>query len=358
VTNPVVPASTLRRRAHPLASASEQRARLDALPLRRSFGAAVAEAGAGPLRAGPPRVLQMNLGKLCNQTCRHCHVDAGPDRREVMSPAVVDACLALLERSPSITTIDLTGGAPELHPAFRDIVRRARALGRQIMDRCNLTVLELPRHHDLAAFLAEHRVEVVASLPHFAGLATDAQRGQGVFATSIEALRRLNRLGYGREGSNLVLTLVSNPTGAFLPGAQASIERDFRRELHRRWGVVFNRLHTITNMPISRFLEFLDERGHLAAYMERLLGAFNAATLEGLMCRDTLSVGWDGALYDCDFNQMLELPLAASVLDLGPGDAGAALAGRAVRVGPHCFGCTAGQGSSCGGAVAGGAQAR
>jgi radical SAM/Cys-rich protein len=268
-----------------------------------------------------------------------------------MTPAVVDACLQFLETS-DISTLDITGGAPELHPAFRDIVRRARAMGRHVMDRCNLTITRLPSYQDLPEFLAAHRVEIVASLPSFAARQTDAQRGAGVFDDSIAALRRFNELGYGAAESGLVLNLVTNPVGAFLPAAQASLEADWKRELQRKHGIVFNRLYTITNMPISRYLQYLVDSGNLQGYMDRLVAAFNPATIDGLMCRSTLSVGWDGRLYDCDFNQMIELGTAPdapqTIFEATP----AALASRPIMIGRHCFGCTAGAGSSCGGAIA------
>jgi radical SAM/Cys-rich protein len=342
---------TLLNTRSPLADAATQRAMLAALPIRRSFDEALTNAGQLPLRAAAISVLQVNVGRRCNQACRHCHVDAGPDRTEVMPAAVVDACLSFLEKS-AIPTLDITGGAPELHPAFRDIVRRARAAGRHVMDRCNLTITQLPRYADLPEFLAEHQVEVVASLPSVAARQTDAQRGDGVFEQSIAALRRFNALGYGVEGSGLVLNLVTNPVGAFLPGSQRALEADWKRELQRRHGLTFNHLYTITNMPISRYLQFLVESGNLQSYMDRLVAAFNPATIEGLMCRSTLSVGWDGRLFDCDFNQMIDLGTSAAapqtIFDALP----ALLDGRPIVIGPHCFGCTAGAGSSCGGATA------
>jgi len=341
---------TLLNTRSPLAEAAAQRATLAALPIGRSFEEALAGAGRMPLRAAAVSVLQVNVGKRCNQACRHCHVDAGPDRTEVMAANVVEACLSFLERS-AIPTLDITGGAPELHPAFRDIVVRARAAGRHVMDRCNLTITRLPRYADLPEFLAAHGVEVVASLPAVAARQTDAQRGEGVFEDSIAALRHFNALGYGVEGSGLVLNLVTNPVGAFLPGSQRALEADWKRELQRRHGIVFNRLYTITNMPISRYLQFLMDSGNLQAYMDRLVSAFNPAAVDGLMCRTTLSVGWDGRLYDCDFNQMIELGTAhaapQTIFDAAP----ALLEGREIVIGPHCFGCTAGAGSSCGGAV-------
>ena len=341
---------TLTNTGHPLADAAAQRATLAALPMARPFEEAVASAGHAPLHTTHLGVLQINVGKRCNQACRHCHVDAGPDRREVMPSEVVDACLGFLEAS-DIPTLDITGGAPELHPLFRDIVGRARAMGRHVMDRCNLTITRLPSYAGLPDFLAGHGVEVVASLPSHSARQTDAQRGEGVFADSIAALRRFNEVGYGVEGSGLLLHLVTNPVGAYLPGAQAALEADWTRELRRRHGVTFNRLYTITNMPISRFLQFLIDSGNLQDYMDRLAGAFNPATVDGLMCRSMLSVGWDGRLYDCDFNQMMELGLAGEVPSTIFEATPASMASRRIVIGPHCFGCTAGAGSSCGGAT-------
>jgi radical SAM/Cys-rich protein len=342
---------TLINTRSPLAAPSAQRARLEALPLARTFEAALGEAGHQPLTRVAARVLQMNLGKRCNQACHHCHVDAGPDRTEVMPDDVVDAAMAALQQS-DIPTLDITGGAPELHPRFRDIVVRARGMGRHVMDRCNLTITTLPNYADLPEFLASHRVEVVASLPSYAASQTDRQRGDGVFDASLRALGHFNALGYGRPGTGLVLNLVTNPVGAFLPANQAALERDWTRELKRRYDISFNRLFTITNMPISRYLEWLEQSGNITAYMEKLVQAFNPATVEGLMCRDTISVGWDGRLFDCDFNQMLDLPVDAR----GPRTltellATPALLSHPIVTGPHCFGCTAGSGSSCGGST-------
>lgn len=345
---------TLLNQRSPLASPAVQRETLAALPLARTFEDAVGASGLEPLAATGIDVLQVNLGKRCNQACHHCHVDAGPDRREVMPDATVDACLSLLARS-AIPTLDITGGAPEMHPRFRDLVRKARALGRHVMDRCNLTITQLPNYSDLPRFLASHRVEVVASLPSYAASMTDRQRGDGVFEASVAALREFNGIGYGVEGSGLVLNLVTNPVGAFLPGAQEALERDWKRELQRRHGLVFNRLYTITNMPISRYLEWLEHSGNLQGYLDKLVQAFNPAAVPGVMCRTTLSIGWDGRLFDCDFNQMLDLPLAAgvpqSIGDVTDAAALARLTERRVVTGPHCFGCTAGAGSSCGGAT-------
>jgi radical SAM/Cys-rich protein len=342
---------TLQKQHHALAGGAAQRRRLAELPLARSFEAALDGAGLVPLEATGVEILQINVGKKCNQTCRHCHVDAGPDRTEMMPDEIVEACLRVLDEH-RIPTLDITGGAPELHPAFRRIVETASALGRRVIDRCNLTITRLPNYRWIGPFLAEHRVEITASLPYYQGRQTDAQRGDGVFEDSIEALRELNSLGYGRPGSGLVLNLVTNPVGAFLPPDQRAAERDWKRELERRHGIVFDRLFTITNMPISRFLEHLEEKGQTEAYLARLVQAFNPAAAAGVMCRTMLSVAWDGTLHDCDFNQMLDLPLRAGlprhIRDFDP----VRLGGRAIALGPHCFGCTAGAGSSCGGAVA------
>ncbi len=341
---------TLHKRRAPLASTHEQWRILRELQLERSFDQALASADMFPLRPTGIEILQINVGKRCNQTCRHCHVDAGPDREEVMTDAVVDRCLDILE-AERIKTLDITGGAPELHPRFREIVDRARASGAHVMDRCNLTILLLPNYWDLPDFFASHRVEIVASLPHYRARQTDAQRGDGVFEESIEALRHLNAFGYGDPESGLLLDLVTNPVGAFLPGSQLALERDWKREMERRYGIRFNRLFTITNMPIARYLEWLEESGNLREYMQRLVTAFNPAAAAGVMCRNTLSVGWDGTLYDCDFNQMLNTSVDAgapqTVFDFDR----PVLEGRSIATGPHCFGCTAGVGSSCSGAT-------
>jgi radical SAM/Cys-rich protein len=307
--------------------------------------------GGGELRAAAPTTLQVNVGKRCNQACHHCHVDASPTRTEVMPDDVVEACLRVLARTPELDTLDITGGAPELHPRFREMVACGRALGRKVMVRHNLTVQQEPGFADLSHFFAEQAVEVVSSLPHYTEEATDRQRGRGVFARSIEALRALNQVGYGRDPC-LVLNIVSNPVGAFLPPAQADLERDTREWLLAHHGIVFNSLFTITNMPISRFAAWLRRAGNYDSYMARLEAAFNPSTLPELMCRSLVSVGYDGRLHDCDFNQMLELGLEEgrppTIFDFDL----ARLAGRRVRIGEHCFGCTAGAGSSCGGALA------
>ena len=313
------------------------------------FATRVERACGGPLRRGALETLQINVGKLCNQTCAHCHVDAGPNRSEIMDRKIVDACLALLDASGA-KTVDITGGAPELNPHFRYLVEQCSARGVRVIDRCNLTVLFEPGQEALAEFLAAHKVEIVSSLPCYSEDNVDKQRGRGVFEKSIRALQQLNALGYGREGSGLSLNLVYNPVGAHLPPPQEKLREDYRRELSENFGIVFNDLLTITNMPIARYARFLETTGELARYMELLASSFNSANVAGLMCRSTLSVGWDGRLYDCDFNQMLEIPAPAAagrtVFELNE-----ALTGGAVAVADHCYGCTAGAGSSCGGAL-------
>jgi radical SAM/Cys-rich protein len=330
-------------------SPSEEMHRLRATGIP-TFESRVAEEGVSVLQVETVDILQVNLGKLCNQVCTHCHVDAGPDRTENMTAETTGQVLELLKKHP-IPTLDLTGGAPELNPNFRMLVREARALGRNVLDRCNLTVLTLKSQPGLIDFLAEHQVEVVASLPSFRQAGTDAQRGDGIFVKSILALKRLNEAGYGR-GNGLKLNLVYNPVGAFLPASQTSLERDYKRELAERFDVVFDNLFTITNMPIRRYLEYLERSGNLQSYMELLAGAFNPAAAEAVMCRNYLSVGWDGQLYDCDFNQMLEMPVNSGAADTLSALLVSGELRRRVRTGTHCFGCTAGSGSSCAGSVA------
>ena len=345
---------TLRKERSPLAAPARQLELLDQVDLapapgRGDFGALTSETLGGPLRASGVDVLQLNLGARCNQTCVHCHVDAGPDRTEDMSREVADRCLEVLAAT-DIPTVDITGGAPEMAAQFRHLVRGARALGRHVMDRCNLSILLARPYADLVDFLAEHEVEVVASLPHYRQHGTDRQRGDGVFDASIEALRRLNAAGYGRD-PRLRLVLVTNPVGAFLAPGQASLEAEWKRELKRLHDVDFDALYALNNMPISRYLEWLEAGGQTGAYMRRLVDAYNPDAAAGVMCRTTLSVGWDGRLFDCDFNQMLDLVVGGEApghiddfdLDL--------LASRRIVTRRHCFGCTAGSGSSCGGAT-------
>jgi radical SAM/Cys-rich protein len=316
------------------------------------FDLALAREGLGPLRRAEPRTLQVNVGKRCNQACHHCHVDAGPKRTEVMTPATAERVLAVLERNPGLATVDVTGGAPELNPSFRRLVERARALGRAVIVRCNLTIALVDGMEWLPEFYRDQGVALVCSLPCYTADNVDKQRGHGVFDGSIRALRRLNALGYGRPGSDLRLDLVYNPLGAFLPGPQAELAARYREELGRHFGVEFHDLFTLTNMPISRFAEQLRRTGETERYMGLLVNHFNPATVDGLMCRHLVSVGWDGALYDCDFNQMLELPIGAreagSIWEL---DDLRTLVDEAIVTGPHCFGCTAGAGSSCGGSL-------
>jgi radical SAM/Cys-rich protein len=316
-----------------------------------SFDQKLAAHGARLQRAEGVETLQVNVGKLCNQACKHCHVDARPRRTEIMTRETAEQVLAAVRRF-GVSTLDITGGAPELNPSFRHLVTEARRAGARVIVRHNLTVMFEPGQDDLPEFFRGHEVEVVSSLPYFLEQQTDAQRGAGVFQKSVEALRRLNAAGYGVGGGGPALNLVYNPVGAFLPPAQDAIETDFKRELLSRHGVTFDRLYTITNMPIKRFLDYLRRSGNEERYMRKLVEAFNPSTVEGLMCRNLVSVDWTGKLYDCDFNQMLELGipegLPRTIADFDP----AAFAGRPVATGAHCFGCTAGAGSSCGGAVA------
>ncbi len=342
--------TSLAVRGSALASPAAQIAVLEAAGLPE-FGGAVRSAGLARIRPWTIDIFQINVGKLCNMTCRHCHVDAGPDRVvENMDRATIDACLRALDLTPA-HTVDITGGAPELNPHFRDLVDACVARGKHVIDRCNLTVLLLGRKRDLPAWLADRGVEVVCSLPHHRKPNTDAQRGDGVYERSIEALRRLNAVGYGQGDPARRLTLMHNPAGAFLPGAQGSMEREWKESLARHQGVRFDRLIALNNMPISRYLEWLQSSGNLEMYLQKLTAAFNPAAVSGLMCRNTLSIGWDGSLYDCDFNQMLDLGVASTVRNIRDLDRLGldALLDRDVVTGPHCYGCTAGAGSGCGG---------
>ncbi len=304
-----------------------------------------------PLRRAGLEVLQVNLGYLCNQTCSHCHVAAGPGRKEVMARATADRVLAFLESS-GIRTLDLTGGAPEMNPQFRRLVRRARVLGCRIIDRCNLTILEEPGQEDLAEFLALHNVEVVASLPCYLEENVDAQRGEGVFEKSFRALAKLNHVGYGRAGSGLDLTLVHNPLGPSLPPDQTLLEAEYRQQLRDTYGIEFTRLFTLANVPIARFGGHLAASGELDRYLELLKGAHSPGNLDSVMCRSLLSVDWQGRVFDCDFNQMMGMPLQVAGRDVGHLDdlADADLEGNAIAVSDCCYACTAGQGSSCTGA--------
>ncbi len=299
----------------------------------------------------PLEVLQVNVGKLCNQACLHCHVEAGPKRTEIMERKTVDRILELLEKSPSIHTVDMTGGAPELNPDFKYFTSACRRLGKEVIDRCNLTVLFEPGQEETAHFLKEYRVQVVASLPCYTKSNVEKQRGNGVFDKSIEALKLLNSLGYGNEGSGLILHLVYNPLGAFLPPPQKKLESDYKEELHELFGIKFNRLFTITNMPIKRFLRDLERSGKLQEYMGLLANSFNPQAALGVMCRNLVSVSWDGRLYDCDFNQMLEIDIGGKRTSLWEINDLSEIQEQPIALGNHCYGCTAGTGSSCGGAL-------
>ena len=309
------------------------------------------EVGFDSLQPSSLEVMQVNIGKMCNQTCVHCHVDAGPDRKEIMTMDTMKQCLNVLSGG-HFNVLDITGGAPEMNPMFRWFVEEAKKMDIHILVRCNLTIiLANPSYYDLPEFYADNQVEIVSSLPHFAALRTDKQRGTGVFDKSIQALKQLNEAGYGKVDSDLKLNLVYNPSGAFLSPDQVSLERDFRRKLSKKFGVTFNNLYAITNMPISRYLDFLISSGNYDAYLEKLVNAFNPSTIDGLMCRSMVSVGWDGGLYDCDFNQMLDLEVNGSSTHISEFDPDV-LIDREIRTAKHCFGCTAGAGSSCGGEIA------
>lgn len=354
--------TSLHARRTPLADPAVQLRALDAVAITErptgtgDFDADLAASGWAALTPAPLEIFQINVGKLCNMTCRHCHVDSGPDRvEENMDRATVDACLAAIDRilaSPesALHTVDLTGGAPELNPHFETLVDECVRRGLHVIDRCNLTILLVRRYRHLPGWLAERGVEVACSLPHYRRLGTDAQRGDGAYAKSIEALRRLNEVGYGQGDPARVLTLVTNPVGAFLAGSQGSLEAEWKAALAKNHGVYFDRLFALNNMPMSRYLEWLLEKGLTEAYLERLVGAFNPAAIDGLMCRNTISVSWDGRLFDCDFNQQLEMDAAVPFGHVADFDL-AAWQARRVRTARHCYGCTAGAGSSCGGAT-------
>lgn len=346
---------TLLSRTHLLTQSSAQLSllnesteRLKSLP---RFSQKLSECDSFPLKTAQIEILQVNIGKLCNQTCKHCHVDAGPDRKEIMTRETMQHCIDVV-RQYHIPTVDITGGAPELNPHFRWFVENLSALRCQILDRCNLTIILANKNfQDLPHFFAKHKVQVISSLPYYQRSFTDRQRGDGVFDKSISALRMLNDVGYAKEGTGLELNLVYNPAGAFLSAKQEQLEQDFKRELKKLYNIDFNHLYCITNMPISRFLEYLLESGNVEDYMEKLVKSFNPTTLNHLMCRRTLSVSWDGKLYDCDFNQMLDLTVASEVQHIKNFSL-EKLHSRFIRINQHCYGCTAGGGSSCGGSIA------
>ena len=304
-----------------------------------------------PLVPSKLEIMQVNVGKMCNQVCKHCHVDAGPDRKEIMTRNTMLQCLQALENNPNLQVVDLTGGAPELNPDFRWFVDEIKKLNRHVIVRCNLTIIVAnKKYHDLPAFYRSHKIEVVSSLPFYTQDRTDRQRGSGVFKDSIKALQMLNAAGYGMEATGLILNLVYNPAGAFLPPSQDALAREYKNALKSAYNISFTNLYAITNLPISRFLDYLLQTGNYEQYMEKLANAFNPAAAANVMCRNTISVGWDGYLYDCDFNQMLELKVDNSLNHISKfNDEG--LQKRHIIIGQHCFGCTAGAGSSCGGAV-------
>lgn len=304
-----------------------------------------------PLYPTKVETFQVNIGKMCNQVCRHCHVDAGPDRKEIMGIETMQQCLDVLEKNPSLKTVDITGGAPEMNPNFKWFVEEISKLNRHVIVRCNLTIiLANKKYYDLPEFYKQHSIEVVSSLPFYSQDRTDRQRGEGVFTNSIKALQMLNAVGYGKEDKGLLLNLVYNPAGAFLPAQQSSLEKEYKQVLKSKFNIEFNNLYVITNMPISRYLDFLLSSGNYERYMQKLVDAYNPAAAQNVMCRNTISVGWDGFLYDCDFNQMLELKVSNPHKHISNFNANE-INEREIIVGQHCYGCTAGSGSSCGGAV-------
>ena len=313
----------------------------------------IAPYGLFPLKPTQIDIFQVNVGKMCNQVCSHCHVDAGPDRKEIMTQETMQECLDVLKKH-KFKTIDLTGGAPEMNNNFRWFIEGIRAIDSEIkiIVRCNLTIiLANKKYHDLPEFFKQHRIEVVSSLPFYTASRTDSQRGNGVFEDSIKALQMLNAVGYGQEGSDLTLNLVYNPAGAFLPSGQEGLEKEFKKALKTKYDIHFNSLFCITNIPISRFLDYLLVSGNYGEYMEKLVNAFNPTAASNVMCRNTLSIGWDGFLFDCDFNQMLDLKVLGKSQHLREFDM-LELTNRKISINQHCYGCTAGAGSSCGGEVA------
>jgi radical SAM/Cys-rich protein len=320
-------------------------------PASHGFALTLERHGLPTLRRGPVTTLQVNVGWRCDLACHHCHVEAGPNRTEMMDRPTADRVLTILQNSPHVSTLDLTGGAPEINAEFRHLVRGARKLGLQVIDRCNLTILLEPGQEDTADFLAENKVRIVASLPCYTDENVDQQRGRGAFERSIEALQKLGSLGYGQPESELILDLVYNPIGATLPPPQDELEKTYRVQLRERFGIAFNRLLTITNMPIRRFAHSLERDGLAAGYQALLRENFNPNTVTDLMCREIVSVSYDGRLYDCDFNQMLELPIGAPARTLWDISKLEDFENESITTAPHCFGCTAGAGSSCGGSL-------
>lgn len=347
---------SLKAIGHQLAQTQKQLDLLQSGPFKEGelplFKDKIAQTGQFPLRAKTLEILQINMGYMCNQVCAHCHVDAGPDRKEIMNRETMQQCLGVIAQTGA-HTLDLTGGAPEMNPDFRWFVEAASAAGvKDFIVRSNLTIIRAnKKYHDLPEFFAKHGVHVVSSMPHYTQGKTDKQRGDGVFNASIEALKMLNKVGYGMPGSDLKLDLVYNPSGAYLPGDQAALEKDFKKALDADFGIQFNALFAITNLPISRFLDYLVASGNFEDYMYALVDAYNPAAVGGVMCTNTLSVSWDGYLYDCDFNQMLGLKVASKARHIKDYDT-SLLEGREVVISQHCYGCTAGAGSSCQGTVA------
>ena len=341
---------SLQAQSHSLAESNKQLQLLQEHNLPR-FQEKLKDAGLYPLKPTELEIFQINVGKMCNQVCKHCHVDAGPDRKEIMTRETMQMCLNAIDQT-NCHTVDLTGGAPEMNPDFRWFVEELSKKGKKIIVRCNLTIIVAnKKYHDLPEFFKKHNVEVVSSLPYFTSVKTDSQRGEGVFDKSITALKMLNEVGYGVEGSGLILNLVYNPSGAFLPPDQNDLQIDFKRKLGERFGIEFNCLFAITNLPISRYLEYLVASENYAGYMEKLVNAFNPIAAASVMCRNTISIGWDGYIYDCDFNQMLDLKVASRTNHLSNFN-NSALTDRNIIINQHCYGCTAGAGSSCGGTTA------
>ena len=343
---------SLKKQEHKLASTEEQLRILDdyqSLGIK-SFDQHLERSNLFPLKPTSIDIFQINVGKMCNQVCKHCHVDAGPDRKEIMTRETMQLCLDAIKMSGA-HTVDLTGGAPEMNPDFRWFVEQISALGKQIIVRCNLTIiLANPKYHDLPEFFKKHNINVVSSLPYFTARRTDAQRGDGVFEKSIKALQMLNAVGYGKEGTGLKLDLVYNPSGAFLPGDQQGLENEFKNKLASDpYNIVFNDLFAITNLPVSRFLEYLVKTDNYEDYMNELVNAYNPMAAAGVMCRSTVSISWDGYLYDCDFNQMLDMKINHGAPNHIKNFDEKALRARTILTSQHCFGCTAGAGSSCGG---------
>lgn len=306
-----------------------------------------------PLKPTGIEIFQVNVGKMCNQVCKHCHVDAGPDRKEIMNRETMQQCLHVLKNNPSLKTVDLTGGAPEMNPDFRWFVEEIKKTNPSIhiIVRCNLTIIRAnKKYFDLPEFYKTHNIEVISSLPFYTKERTDKQRGDGVFEDSITALRMLNKVGYGMQEKGLQLNLVYNPAGAFLPPSQTALEKEFKDSLRKDFGIEFNNLYAITNLPISRYLDYLLQSGNYEKYMEKLIAAFNPASAANVMCRNTISIGWDGYMYDCDFNQMLDLKIDVRGKHINEYNH-QSLNERSIILKQHCYGCTAGAGSSCGGAV-------